>query len=102
MDKAKLCRLAEEMADKHKDGMVSDTQLRNYANTAKSADCFEEYVVYLKYQMARLSRNQGKQKRFMKDVIEKVESEIGNLEDAAYFFGVLARYKKFLDSEKRG
>jgi len=103
MDKAKLCKMAEELAEKHKNNMVSDTQLRNYANVAKSADCFEEYVVYLKYQMARLSRKQEGQKKFMKEAIEKVENEVRNLDSSAYFFGVLSRYKKYLDSEnKRG
>lgn len=98
MDKAKLCKLAEELAEKHKNGMVSDTQLRNYVNVAKKADCFEEYVVYLKYQMSRVRHSE---KPFMKDVIDIVENSIRNLEDSAYFFGVLSRYKKFLDSENR-
>ncbi len=96
MDKAKLCKLAEELAKKHKNGMVSDTQLRNYVNVAKTADCFEEYVVYLKYQMTRVK---DKEKPFMKEAIEKVENSIRNLGDSAYFFGVLSRYKKYLDSE---
>lgn len=99
MDKAKLCKMAEELAKKHKNGMVSDTQLRNYVNVAKTADCFEEYVVYLKYQMARISRKQDAQRKFMKDVIDTVENNIRNLGDSAYFFGVLSRYKKYLDSE---
>lgn len=106
-----LARTAEEIVEKYVKNnrpSISDTQIRNYMEAAKSSDNYKEYIIYLKYQGAR----DRKVQQFLKsrvsngtvfDILDKIMQEHDkNFKsaryDISYFFGNVARclkiYKK--------
>jgi len=100
-------KIVEKCAEKNQLS-ISDTQIRNYMEAAKSSDNYKEYIVYLKYQGAR----NGSIQKFLNievdkstvfDVLDKIMERYNrNFKDArhdiSYFFGNVARclkiYKK--------
>ena len=100
-------KIVEKCAEKNQLS-ISDTQIRNYMEAAKSSDNYKEYMVYLKYQGARNGNvqeflNIEVDKSTVFDVLDKImEKHNRNFKsarrDISYFFGNVARclkiYKK--------
>ena len=100
-------KIVEKCAEKNQLS-ISDTQIRNYMEAAKSSDNYKEYIIYLKYQGARYKKVQpflnikvGNSTVF--GILDKIMEGHGkNFKDArrdiSYFFGNVARclkiYKK--------
>lgn len=107
--KSFLAHSAVKIMDRFSDTKMSDTQVRKYANTVLESTCYPEFKVYVQYQIAR-NRNYADVLRaileflddeFSKDSIQQSYNERLKLE-IAYFFGVMARYKKYLPVSKAG
>ena len=100
-------KIVEKCAEKN-ELSISDTQIRNYMEAAKSSDNYKEYMVYLKYQGARNGNvqeflNIEVDKSTVFDVLDKImEKHNRNFKSArydfSYFLGNIARclkiYKK--------
>ena len=101
-------KIVEKCAEEKNPLKISDTQIRNYMEAAKSSDNYKEYIVYLKYQGARNGNvqeflNIEVDKSTVFDVLDKImEKHNRNFKSArydfSYFFGNIARclkiYKK--------
>ncbi|HOB16477.1 MAG: hypothetical protein WC155_02760 [Candidatus Cloacimonadales bacterium] len=100
-EKKYIINRMQSLIDTSRGKIINDTQIRKYASMASQADCKEEFFNYLHYQIGRAP---GHEKNFLRSVLDeitKMENKFSDeekyLEALAYFFGYMARYKKFVD-----
>ncbi len=105
--KSFLAHSAVKIMDCFRNTKMSDTQVRKYANTALESTCYPEFRVYVQYQIARNKSYADAlseildflEKEFSKEDNSQLYNESQKLE-IAYFFGVMARYKKYLEKSR--
>jgi hypothetical protein len=102
-DKKYIINRMETLVDNTRGKIIQDTQIRKYASMASKSDCKEEFLNYMHYQIGRARSNE---KKFLSDALNEVVSienrfkdEEKYIEAIAFFFGYMARYKKYLDSK---
>jgi hypothetical protein len=101
-DKTYIINRMESLVDNSKGKIIQDTQIRKYASMASKSDCKEEFLNYMHYQIGRARNNE---KNFLNKALDEVvnmekqfENEEKYIEAIAFFFGYMARYKKYKDS----
>lgn len=101
-----LAKKAEEIINKviknHVD--VKDTQIRNFLEAAKKSTNYLELKIFLQYQYARMKEL----KIFIEETLGFLDAKYGPIADyesrkneIAYLFGLMARYKKFKETEEK-
>ena len=103
MTRQELAKKAVEFVDQNSNSALSDTQIRKYLEIVQRSECYEEFQVYVKYQVGR-ERNDDVI-RFLESILQYLDKNVGNMqnyrEEIAYLFGNMARYKKYVDSKNR-
>ena len=105
MDKEKIIRYAKEISKKIDEfnlaKKLSDTQIRKYLDVLKdpNLEIYEEYRIYLEYQMRELKNDEMK-----KLILEKTDAlKDGDWkEKIAYLFGILWRLRRIESKKKSG
>ena len=114
VEKERIINIAQRVFEKVKESSISDTQIRKYLDVLKDPDLeiFEEYKIYIEYQLVRSiksGKNQKQQEQAKKD--KKAKDAIMNAlkeelpkgdrwkENLAYFFGILWRLRR-IESKK--
>ncbi|HPE69819.1 MAG TPA: hypothetical protein PLF96_10895, partial [Thermotogota bacterium] len=103
MTRQELAKKAVEFVDQNSNSGLSDTQIRKYLEIVQRSECYEEFQVYVKYQVGR--ENKEPVIRFLESILKYLDDNLKNMqnyrEEIAYLFGNMARYKKYVDSKNR-
>ena len=106
-EKTKIIENMKNILEKNFDNSIEDTQIRKYAVMATKSDCEAEFFNYMHYQIGRARNNE---KPFLIKVLENItplkkalenQEEEHYLEALAYYFGYMARYKKYLKVQNK-
>jgi len=101
-----LAKKAEEIINKviERNVRVNDTQIRNFLEAAKKSTNYLELKIFLQYQYARMKEL----KLFIEETLRFLDETYGRITDyesrkneIAYLFGLMARYKKFKETEEK-
>lgn len=99
MNRLNIIDRAKQACKEIKKERITSTQIRKYMNVVSSSENFEEYIMFLKYQLrrkksiAKLLETHLKELRESCSSFEELKPEIG------YYFGTIFRLLKIDDDE---
>jgi hypothetical protein len=91
------------LMDNHGESAPANTQIRKYASMATKSDCKEEFLNYLHYQIGRSYKEKSfliKVLNQLNEIEKRFDTDERYLEGLGFFFGYMARYKKYIDVTK--